>query len=136
MKKLRVCIGSNDGKTVADSHLGDVQDFYVYDIFENSKKVFVDKKTNVFKDFGHSSGGKMKSILQLVEDAEIMSAYQMSPNFKNMAIKTAHQPVVVKEKDFETVLDILCENFDMLLSLVEKRKNGEFSEEIPIFTGK
>ena len=133
MKKLRVCIGSNDGKTITDSHLGDVEDFYIYDIFENSEKVYIDKRTNVFKDFGHSSGGKMKSILQLVEDAEIMSAYQMSPNFKNMARKTTYQPVVVKEKKFEIVLDILCANFDMLSVLVEKRKNGEFIDEIPVF---
>ncbi len=133
MKKLRVCIGSNDGKTIADSHLGDVEDFYIYDIFENSENVYIDKRTNVFKDFGHSSGGKMKSILQLVEDAEIMSAYQMSPNFKNMARKTAYQPVVVKEKKIEIVLDILCENFDMLSVLVEKKKNGEFIDEIPVF---
>ncbi|MCD6379747.1 hypothetical protein J7M07_04805, partial [bacterium] len=28
MKKIRLCIGSNDGKKIADTHMGDTECFY------------------------------------------------------------------------------------------------------------
>ena len=37
MKKIRLCIGSNDGENVAKTHMGDTEYFYIYDLFESSE---------------------------------------------------------------------------------------------------
>ncbi len=34
MRKLRICIGSNDGENLAPTHMGDTEFFYLYDFVE------------------------------------------------------------------------------------------------------
>ncbi len=59
MKKFRVCIGSNDGETVAKSHMGDTRYFHIYDIFENLENIFLEKRINIARDMEHAKIDKM-----------------------------------------------------------------------------
>lgn len=133
MKKIRICIGSNDKDSIAKSHLGDTEYFYIFDLFENDEIKTVDVRINDAKELDHSASNKMKEILNIIKDAEILVAWQKSPNFLNIAKKTKYQPVVVKAEKINDVLNILQNAFVGLKELADKRKEGDFSPEIPEF---
>ena len=125
MKKIRLCIGSNDGNNVAKTHMGDTEYFYIYDIFEKSEHSFVEKRNNTSKNMEHDKVEKMKGILKLVKDSDVLVARQKSPNFIKIANKTKFQPVVVKTEKIPDVLMTLRKSFDEIYELITKRKNGE-----------
>ena len=134
MEKIRICIGSNDKENIARSHLGDTEHFFIFDIFENDEIKVVDVRINEARELDHSASNKMKVILNIIKDTEILVAWQKSPNFLNIAKKTKYQPVVVKTEKINAVLNILQNSFILLKELADKRKRGDFSPEIPEFS--
>ncbi len=58
MKKIRLCIGTNDGKNIAKTHMGDTRYFYIYDLFENSEYEFIGDRINTVKNYGSCETGK------------------------------------------------------------------------------
>lgn len=131
MDCIRVCIGSNDGETLARTHMGDTTDFHIYDIFADSTSVFVEKRVNRARDMDHAGTGKMQEILLLVSDVDMLVGQQKSPNFINIAAKTKYQPVVVDAETISDVLAILSRSFASLFGYVDRRRSGEFCETIP-----
>ena len=131
MKKIRLCIGSNDGNTVAKTHMGDTEYFYIYDIFEKSEHSFVEKRNNTSKNMEHDKVEKMKGILKIINDSDVLVARQKSPNFIKIAQKTKYQPVVVKTEKIPDVLITLCRSFDEIYKYTTRRKNGEMFDAIP-----
>lgn len=131
MKKIRICIGSNDSENIAKTHMGDTDYFLIYDLFENSESKFVEKRTNVAKDMEHAKADKMNEIIRLVNDADVLVAQQKSPNFVNIAKTTKHQPVVVKAEKISDVLVVIDRSFQETYSYITRRKNGEFFDAIP-----
>ena len=131
MKKLRLCIGSKDGKTVAKTHMGDTCSFYVYDLSEDSTYEFVEKRDNTARDMEHAKSDKMKAIIELVKDTQVFVAGQKSPNFVNIAKKTKYQPVIVSADEIEEVMKMIGESFDEIFALVAKRSEGESFNTIP-----
>jgi len=125
MRKFRICIGSNDGETLASTHMGDTEFFYLYDFVEGAKGSFVEHRKNVAKEMNHDQSDKMKAIISMVEDAEIFVAQQKSPNFIKIAKQTKFQPVVVKVATLQEALTLLQGEFENIYSYVERRKNGE-----------
>lgn len=134
MEKIRICIGSNDKVNIARSHLGDTEHFFIFDIFENDEIKAVDVRINEARELDHSASNKMKEILNIIKDTEILVAWHKSPNFLNIAKKTKYQPVVVKTEKINAVLNILQNSFIQLKELADKRKRGDFSPEIPEFS--
>ncbi|MFK5926481.1 MAG: NifB/NifX family molybdenum-iron cluster-binding protein [Desulfuromusa sp.] len=132
MQKIRICIGSNDGKTMAQTHMGDTECFYLYDLVSNQRHVFVAKRENIAQDMDHDGADKMKAIISLVKDAEIFVARKKSPNFIKIAKQTRYQPVVVKVENIEGILTLLQGEFETIYAYVERRKNGETFETIPV----
>ena len=96
MRKIRLCIGSNDGENIAKTHMGDTENFYIYDIIENSGSKFIEKRINIAKDMEHAKNDKMIKIIKLVKDADVFVAEQKSTNFIKIANKTKYQPTVKK----------------------------------------
>jgi predicted Fe-Mo cluster-binding NifX family protein len=133
MGKIRIAIGSNDEKNIAKSHLGDTEFFYIYDITDDKEYKFIKKCPNSAKTIQHAKLNKMEQILETLQDVDMLISFQLSPNFKKIAANTKFQPVVIKGKSFEEILSILIDNKEQLNRYVEKRKNGEFSAEIPEF---
>ena len=131
MRKIRLCIGSNDGENIAKSHLGDTNCFYIYDLFENSANTLIEKRINIAKDMGHGKTDKMGVILKLLEDTDVFVAQQKSPNFLRVATETKYQPIVVKVEKISDILSVLNKSFQEIYDLVTKRKNGECFNTIP-----
>jgi hypothetical protein len=131
MRKLRISIGSNDGDTMARTHMGDTDKFYCYDLIDSSGSCFVGERTNVVKDMDHAQSDKMGSIITLLKDVDIFVAQQKSPNFIKIARQTKYQPVVVNVENITEIITLLQSEFEQLYSYVERRRNGEFFETIP-----
>ena len=131
MRKLRICIGSNDGENIAKTHMGDTDFFYIYDLIEATGNTFVEQRANIAKDMDHAQIDKMKAIISLVSDAEVFIAQQKSPNFIKIATQTRYQPVVVGVENMQDILALLQGEFEKIYSFVERRKNGESFETIP-----
>jgi len=117
---------------MAQTHMGDTECFYLYDLVVGQGHVFVDKRDNIAQDMDHDGADKMKAIIALVNDAEIFVARQKSPNFIKIAKQTRYQPVVVKVENIEEILALLQGEFENVYSYVERRKNGETFETIPV----
>ncbi len=130
MKKIRLCIGSNDGNNIAKTHMGDTEYFYIYDIFENSEHLFIEKRANTSKNMEHAKVEKMKGIIKIIKDSDILIAQQKSPNFVKIARETKYQPVVVKTEKIPDVLITLCKSFDEIYKHTTRRKNGEIFDTI------
>jgi len=131
MKKIRLCIGSNDGKDVAKTHMGDTEYFYIYDLFENSEHLFVEKRINTAKNMAHAKTEKMKEVIKIIKDSDVLIARKKSPNFIKIANKTKYQPVVVKTEKILDVLIILHKSFHEIYKHITRRKNGEMFDTIP-----
>ena len=131
MQKLRVCIGSNDGESIASTHMGDTDFFVIYDIFVSGEHSLVERRENRVKTLDHAKSDKMKAVLELISDVHILVAQQRSPNFVRIARQTKYQPVIVLATDIQTVLSRLLAEFNSLSALAARRLQGEYSEAIP-----
>lgn len=132
MRTLRICIGSNDGESVAATHMGDTEFFCIYDLAEGDGSTFIEQRKNVAKDMEHAQSDKMKAIIALINDADVFVAQQKSPNFIKIAKQTRYQPVVVNVEAIPAILDLLQGEFEQIHPYVERRKNGETFETIPV----
>ena len=133
MRLIRLCIGSNDGENIADTHMGDTEGFYIYDLFESAETKFVEKRINIAKDMGHAKVEKMKAIIKLLQDTDVFVAQQKSPNFVKIAKRTKYQPVVVKAEKISDVLVVLDRSFQEIYRYIARRKDGEIFDTIPEF---
>ena len=128
--EIRICIGSNDGATVAKSHMGDTAYFVIYDLGTDGNRL-VEKRTNTAREMDHANADKMKAVIALVDDADVLVARQKSPNFVNIARTTRYQPVIVREESIADVLSVLQRSFQEIDAYVTRRRNGECFETIP-----
>jgi hypothetical protein len=46
MRKLKIALGSNDGKNILSGHMGMTKDFYIFDLYEKGDVKFLEKRTN------------------------------------------------------------------------------------------
>ncbi len=134
MKKMRVVIGSNDGKNIILNHLGESEYFYIYDIFEDGTYNYIEKRENISPEEDKNKHGldkKRNIILNICKDANVFVGRMMSPNFINIAKKTEVQPVIIKEESISGMFNILAKYFEDIYNLVQARHNGERPQKIP-----
>jgi len=131
MKQFRIALGSNDGVTVADTHMGDTSRFHIYDLFEDARSEPVDTRDNPALDEGHGKAEKMKAIVAMLKDVDVVVARKLSPNFRRIAEGTRHQPVVVDADQIEGALEKLHASFETICELTERRGEGERFDTIP-----
>ena len=133
MRKMRIALGSNDGKNILSGHMGEAKDFYLYDVFENGEIQFIEKRENTSPQEGgkHGLNEKRNAVMELLPDAEVFIGNKMSPNFVKIACNTKCQPVVVKINVISDAISALAKSFDKIYTLVEQRKHGNFFREIP-----
>ncbi len=136
MKKLRVALGSDDGKSILPDHMGQAKDFYVFDISEDGSSVLVDVRKNTSpKESRHGLDEKRVSVMEILEDCDVFLASRMSPNFVKLRDRTKFQPVISKISDIEESMKLLAANFDHLWGLVDQRRRGARPKEIPVLNG-
>ena len=125
MRRIRIALGSNDGVTIVDTHMGDTSRFHVYDLFEDARSEPVDTRDNPALDGGHGKVEKMEAIVSMLEDVDVLVAKRNSPNFRRIAGGTRHQPVVVDADAIDDALERLHAAFDTICELTERREKGE-----------
>jgi len=129
MEKMRIAIGSNDGKKIVSSHMGMAEYFYIYDLFKDGKLNFVEKRKNTSPDEEgkHGIAEKMKACIEIFKDADVIIGRRMSPNFAN----TKFQPVIIEIDEISDITRKIAGSFDEFNSLVEQRKKGDKPKKIP-----
>ncbi len=131
MQKLRVCFGSNDGNNIATTHMGDTALFCIYDINADGEKSFVEQRDNIARQMDHAKTDKMKAVLELLSDTQVLVARQRSPNFVRIAAQTKYQPVIVEVDEIQQALKLLSDRYSVVLELVLQRQQGQLFETIP-----
>lgn len=133
MNKIRIALGSNDGKRIVPSHMGMAEYFYIYDLFEDRKSDFIEmrKNTSLNEEGKHGIGEKMKACIEIFKDADVVIGRRISPNFINMSAKTRFQPVVIEVDEISEIMKEVVKSFDEIHNLVEQREKGNRPKEIP-----
>ena len=105
--------------------------FHIYDLFEDSRSELVDKRDNPAVDGEHGKAEKMKAVVALLNDVDVVVATRISPNFRRIAEGTKHQPVIVGADRIDEALGRLHAAFDTIQGLTERRAGGERFGTIP-----
>ncbi len=136
MRCMKVAIGITSGRIDTKRHAGDNPFFHVYEFCEDgSYKLLKEIENTAPEEKKHADEKKMKGVMSLLGDIDVIVGGLMSPNFLNMRDKTPIQPIVSKIETIEGFFAKLKEEFDHIYGLVEKRKNGERPKEIPTLKG-
>jgi hypothetical protein len=131
MEILRICIGSNDGVEIAQTHMGNTKRFLIFLVFEHQEAALLEERPNTTTDLGHATTDKMRSIIQILNDVDVLIAPKNSPNFRRIAASTRHQPVVVKARTIQGALLLVQQAFRQIHELVVERKKGKRMKLIP-----
>ncbi len=130
---MRIAIGSNDGENIFPGHMGMAENFYVYDLFDNWNLNFVANRKNTSQELEgkHGLPEKMKAVMEIFRDADVIIGRRMSPNFVKIGANTKFQPIVVKLDRISDVIEKVAKSFDRIYDLVKRRKAGDRPKEIP-----
>ncbi len=133
MKKIRIALGSNDGENVWVGHMGMAKDFYVYDVSRDRNLSFVEKRKNTSpnEEGKHGVREKMKAVMDILKDADVIIGKTISPNFVRIAVNTKLQPVVIRIDKISEIMKAVVKCFSEICSVVEERQKGNRSKEIP-----
>ncbi len=132
MRCIKLAIGVTSGKIDVKKHAGDNPIFYIYEFCENGKyKLLKEIENTTPEEKKHADEKKMKGVISILGDIDIIVGGLMSPNFLNIRDKTSIQPIVSKISNIEEFFQELKLNFDHIYDLVEKRRNGERPREVP-----
>jgi len=134
VEKIRVALGSNDGKTIILDHMGEADYFYIFDVLENGQWSLVEKRKNTspVENDGHGSARKLRVASAIFEDCDVVLARRGSPNFVEMRDQSRFQPVVTRVDVISGSLQLLGRSFAEIHALVQRRRNGERPKEMPI----
>ncbi len=136
MRCIKIAIGITSGKIDTKKHAGDNPVFYIYEFCEDGTyKLLKEVKNTTPEERKHADEKKMKGVMSLLGDIDVIVGGLMSPNFLKMRDKTAVQPLVSKIESLEAFFQKLKEEFDHIYELVEKRRKGERPKEIPTLRG-
>ena len=92
---LRVAVASNDGKFV-NQHFGHAQVFLIFDLCDNGKFEFLEKRENVPTcNNGDHSKNSMDSTLDLLKDTNIVLVSQIGPGASQCLISNGIQPFMM-----------------------------------------
>ena len=131
MRKLRLALGSDDGREIINGHMGEAKYFYIYEIDETGKYSLIDKRVNNSpQEEHHGDENKLKGASAIFKDCSVVIAKHKSPNFIRMSEKTRFQPVVIRKAQITDVLAAFKDIFNTVYEYVERRNKGERFKEI------
>lgn len=134
MKSMKIAIGITSGKINLKAHAGDNPYFNIYELYEDGTyKLLKEIENKAPEEKKHADERKMRGVMELLGDIDVIVGGLMSPNFLNLRDKTKIQPVLSKIEDIDIFLNSLYLKFDYIYGLIKKRKRGEFPKEIPLF---
>jgi hypothetical protein len=132
MKKMRIALGSNDGKDILLGHMGMAKHFYIFDLFEDGESTFLEKRENISpNEAEHGRADKLKACMEIFKDSDVVLGRKASPNFVKLRDNTKFQPVVTKVESISDSMVEIGKSFGEVYSLVERRRRGERPKEMP-----
>ena len=134
MDRIRIAIGSKDGESIFNGHFGESKYFYIFDLTRSGELKFVEKRKNLSEEEEKGKHGlekKRKEVLSIIKDVNVIIGRRKSPNFIKISENTEYQPILVNMDSFEEIKRKIKENADSIFSMVERRKKGERSKDIP-----
>ena len=132
MKKLRIALGSNDDKNIILDHMGESRSFLIYDLFEDGRVEFIEKRENLSgESTKHGDENKLQKAMGIFEDSDVVMARRLSPNYIRMRDKTEFQPVLTEIDSIEGSMAEIGTSFEEIYDLVERRRRGERMKTIP-----
>ena len=133
MKRIRIAIPSNDGEETSRGHMGMAKYFYIYDLFENGKSNFVERRENTSPPelTEHGDPVKMKAVLEICSGCDVIAGTKLSPNFRNVSNTTEFQPLVVGEGKLTDIISRITANYEPIYNLIQRRKQGERTTKVP-----
>jgi len=134
MEVIRVALGTEDGEHMVNDHLGEAPMFYVYDVSRSGYE-FVEKRINdAPEEKVHGDPRKRKRVQEILKDADILLAPQVSTSFVKMKDEGKWQPVVTKDLvDIQKALGLIVAHFDIIYDLVKMRREGKPTGKIVFF---
>jgi len=135
-KKMRVAIGSNDGRTIIQDHMGSAKYFYIYDIFNNIKPKFIEKRRNSSEEESGEHGvlKKMKQVTEILEDVDVLISRKISPNFINISKKTKFQPIIIEIDSIYEIIEEVMKHFIEIYDLIKQKKTCNITWKIPKYS--
>ncbi|MCK5832113.1 hypothetical protein KAH81_00415 [bacterium] len=132
MEKLRVALGSDDGVNIILNHMGESKSFLIYDLFEDGRFEFVEKRENLSgKSKSHADKIKMQKAIEIFGDSDVIMARKLSPNYIKMRDNSKFQPVLTNIDSIEGSMLEMGASFAEIAGLVEQRRRGERMKTIP-----
>ena len=133
MKGIRIELPSNDGEETSRGHMGMAKHFYIYDLFESGESSFVERRENTSPPevTAHGDPVKMKAVLEICSDCDIIAGAKLSPNFRNVSNTTEFQPLVVGGGKLTEIISKITANYEQIYDLIQRRKEGERTREVP-----
>ncbi len=133
MEKLKVAIGSNDGKSINKGHMGESKYFYIYEVYDNGNFREIDKRiNNTPEEKKHADENKRNKAIEIFKDCDVIVGKMLSPNFLKIAENTKYQPVVINRNSIKDIMDELHKIFNDIQEKVERRRKGETFKEVPM----
>jgi predicted Fe-Mo cluster-binding NifX family protein len=133
MKRIRIAIPSNDGEETSHGHMGMAKYFYIYDLFENGKSSFVERRENTSPPelTEHGDSIKMKAVLEICSGCDVIAGTKLSPNFRNVSNTTEFQPLVVGRGKLTDIISRITANYQPIWDLIQRRREGQRTREVP-----
>ncbi len=130
MKPIIAC-GTEDGESLYEDHFGESPYFNLYELNPGGHE-FIERLDNISQEEDaeedlHGDPIKAKNISSLLKtkSVNVLLAHQMGPNI--VKVSKNFVPVISREKDLETALDLVKDN----LHLVEREwRKGEKREHL------
>jgi len=122
---LIIALATNDGVQFADSHFGEADEYYIYEINEKEAVFIKSVKNTSIEEKMHGDPKKAKSIIKILKDENVKAAVntEFGRNIKRVNKKLV--TIVSKEKNLNKELKLLIENFNLLLKSWEKGEERE-----------
>ena len=106
---MRIALGTNDHKTLSETHFGDSKFFEIYE-WRNGAWELVEVRKNTAREIEekeeehHGDPRKFKGVANLLRDIDVFVAFRFGPNYIRIKQNTTKIPFLAKTRDIKEAL--------------------------------
>lgn len=111
---MKIAIGTNDRKTLSETHFGDSKVFEIYE-WKNGGWELIEVRENTAReieeddDEHHGDPRKFKGVADLLKDVDVFVAFRFGPNYLRIKQNTTKIPFLAKTRDINEALKRVTE---------------------------
>ena len=108
---MKIALGTNDHKTLSETHFGDSKFFEIYEWKNETWKLvevrenITTKDNEVLEEERHGDPRKFKGVANILRDVDAFVAYRFGPNYLRIKQNTTKIPFLAKTRDIKEALD-------------------------------